>query len=102
MDAFPGENFKGEVKKIRLNAAMNQNVVTYTVEIATNNADGRLLPYLTANVIFELQQLDKVLQAPNAALRRPNCRQSLKTACPATLTTFGTACSHRPIRPETR
>ncbi|HCC53713.1 MAG TPA: RND transporter [Desulfobulbaceae bacterium] len=69
VDAFPGENFKGEVKKIRLNAAMNQNVVTYTVEIATNNADGRLLPYLTANVIFELQQLDNVLQAPNAALR---------------------------------
>lgn len=69
VDAFPGKSFKGEVKKIRLNAAMNQNVVTYTVEIATNNADGRLLPYLTANVVFEIEQLDNVLQASNAALR---------------------------------
>lgn len=69
VDAFPGETFKGEVGKIRLNAAMTQNVVTYTVEIATDNANGRLLPYLTANVQFQMQQLDNVLQAPNAALR---------------------------------
>lgn len=69
VDAFPGETFKGQVGKIRLNAAMTQNVVTYTVEIATDNSDGRLLPYLTANVQFQLQQLGNVLQAPNAALR---------------------------------
>jgi len=69
VDAFPGQTFKGEVSKIRLNAAMTQNVVTYTVEIATDNSDGRLLPYLTANVLFHLQQFENVLQAPNAALR---------------------------------
>ena len=69
VDAFPGETFRGEVGKIRLNASMTQNVVTYTVEITTDNADGRLLPYLTANVQFQLQQLSNVLQAPNAALR---------------------------------
>ncbi|MFA7348880.1 MAG: efflux RND transporter periplasmic adaptor subunit [Desulfurivibrionaceae bacterium] len=69
VDAFPGETFRGEVGKIRLNAAMTQNVVTYTVEITTDNSDGRLLPYLTANVQFQLLQLANVLQAPNAALR---------------------------------
>lgn len=69
VDAFPGETFKGEVSKIRLNAAMTQNVVTYTVEIATDNSDGRLLPYLTANVQFHLQLFTNVWQAPNAALR---------------------------------
>ncbi len=69
VDAFPGETFRGEVGKIRLNAAMTQNVVTYTVEITTDNGDGRLLPYLTANVQFQLQQIGNVLQAPNAALR---------------------------------
>jgi len=69
VDAFPGETFKGEVGKVRLNASMTQNVVTYTVEIATDNGDGRLLPYLTANVQFELEKLTNVLQAPNAALR---------------------------------
>ena len=69
VDAFPNETFKGQVGKIRLNASMTQNVVTYTVEITTDNGDGRLLPYLTANVQFQLQQIGNVLQAPNAALR---------------------------------
>lgn len=69
VDAFPGESFKGEVSKIRLNAAMTQNVVTYTVEIATDNSDGRLLPYLTANVQFHLQLFTNVWLAPNGALR---------------------------------
>jgi HlyD family secretion protein len=69
VDAFPGEEFSGEVGKVRLNASMTQNVVTYTVEISTDNSRGLLLPYLTANVAFELNRLSDVLQAPNAALR---------------------------------
>ncbi|MBU2537562.1 MAG: efflux RND transporter periplasmic adaptor subunit [Proteobacteria bacterium] len=69
VDAFPNETFKGVVGKIRLNASMTQNVVTYTVEITTDNSNGRLLPYLTANVQFQLLQLSDALQAPNAALR---------------------------------
>jgi HlyD family secretion protein len=76
VDAFPGETFRGMVGKVRLNAAMTQNVVTYTVEIITDNPDGRLLPYLTANVQFELQHLSNVLLVPNAALRwNPNADQ---------------------------
>lgn len=69
VDAFPGQTFHGSVGKVRLNASMTQNVVTYTVEILTDNRNGRLLPYLTANVQFELQRLSNVLLAPNAALR---------------------------------
>jgi HlyD family secretion protein len=69
VDAFPGQTFFGTVGKVRLNASMTQNVVTYTVEIVTDNADGRLLPYLTANVEFELLHLADVLRVPNAALR---------------------------------
>ena len=69
VDAFPGETFRGEVGKVRLNASMSQNVVTYTVEVITDNSNGRLLPYLTANVQFELNHLNSVLLAPNAALR---------------------------------
>jgi HlyD family secretion protein len=48
---------------------MTQNVVTYTVEIVTDNSSGRLLPYLTANVQFELSRRSNVLLVPNAALR---------------------------------
>ena len=60
VDAFPGETFRGEVGKIRLNATMTQNVVTYTVEIVTDNSNGRLLPYLTANVQFEVDRRGNV------------------------------------------
>lgn len=69
VDAFPNEVFRGEVSQIRLNAAMTQNVVTYTVVVVTDNSNGRLLPYLTANVQFELGRRSNVLLAPNAALR---------------------------------
>ena len=69
VDAFPERNFKGTVSKVRLNATMSQNVVTYVVEIATDNSDGTLLPYLTANVKFILDRRDNALTVPNAALR---------------------------------
>jgi HlyD family secretion protein len=48
---------------------MTQNVVTYTVEVVTDNSSGKLLPYLTANVNFETSRKDNVLQIANAALR---------------------------------
>lgn len=69
VDAFPGRVFRGEVAKIRLNASMTQNVVTYTVEINTDNSDGKLLPYLTANVRFEVAERKNVVVVPNVALR---------------------------------
>ena len=69
VDAFQGREFKGEVQKIRLNATMSQNVVTYVVEVGTDNSDGTLLPYLTANVKFILDQRNSAFAVPNAALR---------------------------------
>jgi len=76
VDAFPGITFHGSVNKVRLNATMSQNVVTYTVEINTDNADGKLLPYLTATVKFEIDHRQNALTVPNAALRwRPDDNQ---------------------------
>jgi HlyD family secretion protein len=69
VDAYPSEVFQGEVGKVRLNATMTQNVVTYTVEVNTDNASGKLLPYLTANVKFIVSDRRQVLMVPNAALR---------------------------------
>lgn len=69
VDAFPNREFRGEVGKVRLNATMTQNVVTYTVEVNTNNDDGKLLPYLTANAKFITGRRENVLLVPNAALR---------------------------------
>lgn len=70
VDAFPGRDFTGRVGRIRLNASMTSNVVTYTVEVTTDNPDGLLLPYLTANVSFVLaESAPDALLAPVAALR---------------------------------
>ena len=69
VDAFPGRIFKGTILKTRLNATMSQNVVTYVVEIETDNSDGTLLPYLTANVKFILDERENALMLPNAAFR---------------------------------
>ena len=69
VDAFPDRTFLGEVYKIRLNATMSQNVVTYVVEVSTDNSDGVLLPYLTANVKFIKDSRKQALTVPNAALR---------------------------------
>ena len=69
VDAFPGTVFKGKVKKVRLNATMSQNVVTYIVEVDTDNRSGKLLPYLTANVKFILAERADALNISSAALR---------------------------------
>ena len=69
VDTFPLDTFKGTVKKIRLNATMTQNVVTYTVEVETDNSSGKLLPYLTANAKFEVENRTDVFLVPNSALR---------------------------------
>ena len=89
VDAYPNETFKGEVAQVRLNATMTQNVVTYTVVVTTENKKVetppdksttggeaintgpryKLLPYMTANLLFEIERHEDVLKVPNAALR---------------------------------
>ncbi|MCY2930339.1 MAG: HlyD family efflux transporter periplasmic adaptor subunit [Planctomycetota bacterium] len=63
-DMFPDRVFEGRVEKVRLNATMTQSVVTYTVDVSTDNSDGKL-----ANVSFETARRSDVLVVPNAALR---------------------------------
>jgi HlyD family secretion protein len=69
VDARPGVTFPGRVTKVRFDATMTQNVVTYPVEVLALNPDGLLYPYMTANVQFELDKRTDVLKVPNAALR---------------------------------
>lgn len=76
VDAHPNDVFEGTVTQIRLNAAMTQNVVTYTVVVSTDNSHGKLLPYLTANLQFEVDQHKDVKMVANGALRwRPQLEQ---------------------------
>ena len=67
--AFPGTTFRGEVMQVRLGPQTIQNVVTYTVVIAADNADLRLLPGMTATVRIVSDRRDQVMRVPNAALR---------------------------------
>jgi HlyD family secretion protein len=99
VDAFGDEVFTGVVNKIRLNATMSQNVVTYTVEVNHDNSAGKLLPYLTTNLQFETGRRENVLLAPNAALRFsprrgqivPETRQASHTAAERPAGQHGTA-----------
>jgi HlyD family secretion protein len=81
-DAYPGEKFTGTVGLVRLNATMTNNVVTYTVEVLTDNPtdakhpNGKLLPYLTANLKFEVDKRENALTVSNEALRwKPDLKQ---------------------------
>jgi HlyD family secretion protein len=77
VDAYPGRVYHGRVVPqgklpFRLNATMNQNVVTYTVVVSVDdqeNKDGALRPYMTANLTFTVAEKDNTLMVPNAALR---------------------------------
>jgi HlyD family secretion protein len=75
-DARPGEVFTGQVYQVRYNANSTQNVVTYTVVVNTENVPDdkdpesyKLLPYLTANLQFQIDERTDALLVPNAALR---------------------------------
>ena len=69
VDAFQQRKFAGRVKQIRLNPTIQENVVTYNVVAMVDNADGALLPGMTANINFIVMQKHDVLRVSNAALR---------------------------------
>src|SRR5215467_4834705 len=69
VDAYPGQQFSGTIRQVRLAPINVQNVVTYNVVVAVENRDLRLKPGMTANVSIVVAQRDNVLKVPNAALR---------------------------------
>ena len=74
VDANPGRGYKGKVVPqgklpYRLNATMTSNVVTYTVVVSVDNKDEVLKPYMTTNLQFIVENKEKALLVPNAALR---------------------------------
>ncbi|HPR06201.1 MAG TPA: efflux RND transporter periplasmic adaptor subunit [Denitromonas sp.] len=80
VDAYPNARRSALVRQIRLNPTIEQNVVTYNVVLDTDNADGLLLPGMTAQVSIELARRDDVLRVPNAALRfRPPAAKGADT-----------------------
>jgi HlyD family secretion protein len=69
VDAYPEQQFTGEVVQIRNAPIVTQNVVTYVTVIGVSNKDLKLKPGMTANVAVQTQKKDDVLKIPSAALR---------------------------------
>src|SRR5580704_8137947 len=69
VDAYPDDLFEGKVFQIRMNSTTTQNVVTYPVVVSSPNPELKLLPGMTANLSFEIEQRSNVLRVPNSALR---------------------------------
>ncbi|WP_374659322.1 efflux RND transporter periplasmic adaptor subunit [Inhella sp.] len=69
VDAFPDRVFDGQVRQIRNNHQVQQNVVTYTAVIAARNDELLLRPGMTAYVAVTVGERQEVTRIPNAALR---------------------------------
>jgi HlyD family secretion protein len=81
VDAYRERTFSGKVSQVRLNAGLQQNVVTYGVVVDVENPDGKLLPYMTARLEFDMARRLNVLRVPNQALHwRPTWEQITPTA----------------------
>ena len=69
VDAFPDDQFNGEVTQVRQQATTESNVVTYEVVISAPNDDLKLKPGLTANVTIFTLEKNNVLTVQAKALR---------------------------------
>jgi HlyD family secretion protein len=69
VQAYPDRVFTGRVDQVRMQSKTQENVVNYTVSVEVENADGALLPGMTATVQFLVRAVRGVLRAPNPALR---------------------------------
>lgn len=67
--AYPGELFHGTIWQIRLSPTTTQNVVTYPVVISAPNPDLKLLPGMTADITFLVEEKPDIVRIPNTALR---------------------------------
>lgn len=80
---YAGRTFAGSVEQVRLQSKTTDNVVSYTVVVTLGNADGKLLPGMTATVEFITGSATNVLTVPNAALRyRPSAEDLSASGLP--------------------
>ena len=83
VDALPNETFSGTVNKIRPNATMASNVVTYIVEVDIENPERKLLPYMSANANFIVEEIKNCLMVADSAFDFHPRREMLDPTAPA-------------------
>jgi HlyD family secretion protein len=80
VQSYAGRTFVGSVGQVRLQSKLTDNVVNYTVVVTLDNADGALLPGMTATVLFITASATNVLTVPNLALRYKPAAAQLSAA----------------------
>jgi HlyD family secretion protein len=92
VDAYPNDEFTGNIEEIRLNPSTSQNVVTYSVIITFDNPDLKLKPGMTANITILVDKREGVIAVPNTALRySPPDAETLLAARASTPSAAGAA-----------
>jgi len=81
VDAFPGEQFQGQVTQVRKLGAEQANVVTYTVVVNARNPGGKLLPGMTANVDITADRADNVLRIAEGATKYQPPKDVMEKLC---------------------
>jgi HlyD family secretion protein len=95
VESYPDHPFRGRVNQVRQAPQTVQNVVTYDVVIGVSNADGRLMPGMTASARIVTEQRDGVLRVPAQALRYvPQGAASEAATEPASGAARGPAAQH--------
>ena len=69
LDGYQDKIFEGEVTQVRLASTTTNNVVTYTVIVSVDNADGFAIPGMSANVSIVVGKAENVLCVDNKALK---------------------------------
>jgi HlyD family secretion protein len=72
LDAISDTTYHGTVTQIGLNASNAGGSVTYPARVVMSDADGKVLPGMTAAVSIEVSHLENVLMVPNRAVRALN------------------------------
>lgn len=80
VDSFPDKVFTGSVDQVRIAPQESNDIVSYTVVVLFHNPEKLLMPGMTANVTFIVQEKNDVLKLPNAAFRFRPLENKKKTA----------------------
>jgi HlyD family secretion protein len=81
VDGCRDQTFNGTVSQVRLDASMASSVETYNVVVDVDNRAGKLKPYMTAKLQFEVALRSDALLVPDQALRwRPTWEQITPSA----------------------
>ncbi len=69
VDSYPDKIFEGIVRLVSRQAVKENNVIYYTVYVDVVNAEGKLLPTMTARANLIVNEVDGVLMVPSNCLR---------------------------------